>query len=178
MNKFQIAAAAALLCLAVPIYAAPAAPTVTASAALDGLKGKRDILFVTTRGGTQMLGRVVSGDHGQYVFQAFHYVTAPAATPRTTTQTTYERGRNGRLRPVTKRTTTSVTTQNIVPDAAALRALVSGAAGPSFRPAEQPASRELVSAVEVQTVQTLLPPTGAPGQTHWTLTNVWPAPAL
>ncbi len=203
MTKLRIAAAAALLFLTTPLFADPAvppmpAPLAGAAAALDGLKGKRDILFVTTKGGTQMLGRILSGDHGQYTMQTFHYVTAPAAAPKMPAptvppQTTapaypaapaYRRGQDGRLRPVPNRTTPQaperttppVPTQNIVPDAAALRALVSGAAGPSFQPAEQAAGRELVSATEVQTVQSLLPPTSAPGQTRWTLKNVWPAP--
>lgn len=198
MKKFQIAAGAALFLLATPLLADPAvpptpAPTAGAAATLDGLKGKRDILFVTTKGGTQMLGRILSGDHGQYTMQTFHYVTAPAAAPKMPAPTTppqitaptYRRGQDGRLRPVPNRTTPQVPerttppvpTQNIVPDAAALRALVSGAAGPSFRPTEQAASRELVSATEVQTVQTLLPPSGTPGQMRWTLKNLWPTPA-
>ena len=193
-----------LLTLAAPLWADPPVPA--AQPALDGLVGKHRVIGFTERGGKRFLGRVLSGDHGLYVVQTFHYVSAPATATQTTTQTGYvPSGRFGRLRPVSRRVKNQVTTQKTIADAVAIRALVSGVAGPTFRPAEQPAGREMVSPADVTYLQELLPPPAAasapappsapastaaapasvpsstpaavpPAAARWTLKTLWAAP--
>lgn len=162
-----------LLALAGPLWAEPAAPS-SAQAALDGLIGKKAVVGVTVKGGTRYLGRVLSGDHGLYVVQTFHYVSAPATVPETTTQTTPVAGRNGRVRPVTKRVTTKTTSQKTIADDVAVKALLSGVAGVGAHPSEQPAGRELIAPADVVSLQQLSPP--PVGKASWTLLTVWPAP--
>ena len=149
-----------LLTLAAPLWADPPIPAAgSAQPVLDGLVGKHRVIGFTERGGKRFLGRVLSGDHGLYVVQTFHYVSAPATTTETTTQTGYvPSGRFGRLRPVSRRVKTQETTRKTIADAVAIRALVSGVAGPTFRPAEQSAGREMVASADVTYLQELLPP--------------------
>lgn len=176
MNCRCLFICSALFTTAGPLWSAPAAsvPISSVPAVLDGLIGKKTIVGFTVHGGTRYLGRVLSGDHGLYVVEKFHYVSAPAAVPETTTQTTYAAGRNGRLRPVTRRVTTQMASQKIVADDIAVKALLSGVAGASARPSEQPAGRELVAPSDVVCLQQLSPsPSGKAG---WTLLTVWPSP--
>ena len=163
----------ALIAVAVPLWSAPMPPS-SAQTVLDDSIGKKTILGFTMHGGTRYLGRVLSGDHGLYVVQTFHYVSAPATVPVATTQTISVAGWNGRLRPVTKRVTTKVTSQKIVADDAAVKALLNGVAGASARPQEQPAGRELVAPSDVVCVQQLSPPPS--GKAGWTLSTLWPPP--
>lgn len=185
------AAAAAPLLADPPATPAPAPPA--QQSVLDGLVGKHPVIGFTERGGKRFLGRVLSGDHGLYVVQTFHYTSTPApvteTTPQTTTQTTtpqttYRTGQNRRLRRVTRRVKTQATTRKTIADAAAVRALLSGVAGPSFVPTEQPAEREIVAPADVTYLQELVPPVAAtaaaPKATGggWTMKTLWPAPTL
>ena len=154
------------------VWAAPALPAAPAAApapaataagnsaqpVLDSLVGKHEVIGFTRRGGERFLGRVLSGDHGLYVVQTFHYVTAPATVTETTPETTATVGRRGRVSYRTKKIKTRETTQKIVPDDTAVAALIRGVGGPSFRPAEQPAGREMVSPAEIVSLQVLRPP--------------------
>ena len=95
------AACSLLIILAAPIWAAPALPAAPAAASaptataagnsaqpvLDSLVGKQEVIGFTKRGGERFLGRVLSGDHGLYVVQTLHYVTAPATVTQTTPET-------------------------------------------------------------------------------------------
>ena len=174
---YPSAACSLLLAFAVPVWADPAAPpaaptptTPTAAApaaaapgasaqpVLDSLVGKHEVIGFTVRGGERFLGRVLSGDHGLYVVQTFHYTTAPATVTQTTPETVVTPGRRGRMRVQTKKIKTRETTQAAVPDDAAVAALVRGVGGPSFRPAEQPAGREMVAPAEIVSLQALRPP--------------------
>ena len=189
----------ALLVLAAPLWAGP--PKTSAASGpvqpvLDKLIGKHEVLGLTERGGTRFLGRIVSGDHGMYVVQTFHYVTSPATTVQTTT-TMVASGR--KWRPVRQRK--RVTTQSVLADDVAVRALLSGVAGPSYRPQEEAGPREMVAAGDVLCLQTLSPPTKAktvvtppasastppPAQTSsatkptspgWTMKTLWSSPDL
>ena len=174
MNCRCVIVCLALSTLAGPLWAAPTASLSPSSAqtALDGLIGKKTIIGFTVKGGTRYLGRALSGDHGLYVVERFHYVSAPATVPETTTQTTYVAGRNGRVRPVSKRVTTKVTSQKVIADDLAVNALLSGVAGASARPSEQPAGRELVAPSDVVCLQQLSPPLS--GKASWTLSTLWP----
>lgn len=161
----------ALALLAAPVWAAPDS---TAKPVLNGLVGKHQVIGFTVHDGSRYLGRVLSGDHGLYVVQTFHYVTTPVTTPETTTQTNYVLGRRGQVRPVTKRITQKITTQNTIADDAAVKALVSGVAGASFRPQEQAAGREIVAPTDLRCLQQLSPP--PTGTAKWTLQTLWAAP--
>ena len=191
-----------LLTLAAPLWADPSVPAASsAQPVLDGLVGKHRVIGFTERGGKRFLGRVLSGDHGLYVVQTFHYVSAPATATETTTQTGYvPSGRFGRLRPVSRRVKTQETTQKTIADTVAIRALVSGVAGPTFRPPDQPAGREMVAPADVTFLQELMPPpvpaaslapssapttsstslapaaTTRPAAAGWTLKTLWAAP--
>lgn len=177
--KNSLACFAALAVLAGPVWATP---DTSAKPVLDGLIGKHQVIGFTVHDGSRYLGRVLSGDHGLYVVQTFHYATTPVTTPvtmpETTTQTKYVLGRRGQVRPVTKsmtkRVTRRETTQNTVADDAAVQALVGGVAGAAFRPQEQPAGRELVAPTDLRCVQQLSPP--PPGKASWTLQTLWAAP--
>ena len=169
----------ALLALTAPLTADPPGitpPSPTQQSVLDGLAGKHQVIGFTERGGRRFLGRVLSGDHGLYVVQTFHYVSAPATETVTTEQTTLVPGRSHRYRPQTKQVKTRETTQTTISDDAAVRALLSGVAGASFRPAEQPAQREIVAQGDVLCVQQLSPPPA--GTASWTLKTLWAAPDL
>ena len=169
----------ALITLSAPLWAdSPKPPPVLpAQAALDTLAGKTQVVGFTERDGTRFLGRVLSGDHGSYVVQTFHYVTAPRTTPETTSQTLMVAGRNGRLRPQTKKITTQVTTQNTIADDTAVRALLSGVAGYAFRPLEEAGRRELITPADVMCLQTLSPPT-KPTSPGWTMKTLWMSPEM
>lgn len=172
MNCRCLIVCSALLTAAAPLWSAPTLPS-SAQTVLDGLIGKKTIVGFTVHGGTRYLGRVLSGDHGLYVVEKFHYVSAPATMPETTTQTSYTMGRNRRLRPVTKQVTTNITSQKVIADDIAVKALLSGIAGPLARPGERPAGRELVAPSDVVCLQQLSPsPSGKAG---WTLMTVWPS---
>ncbi len=163
MSIQRLCACSLLLTFAAPLWADPSVPAASsAQPALNGLVEKHRIIGFTERGGKRFLGRVLSGDHGLFVVQTFHYVSAPATTTETTTQTGVVSGRFGRLRPKTRRVKTQETTQKIIPDTVAIQALLRGAGGPSFRPAEQPAGREIVAPADVTCLQELLPPAAAP----------------
>lgn len=168
----SLACFAALAVLSGPVWAAP---DTSAKPVLDGMIGKHPVIGFTENGGTRFLGRVLSGDHGLYVVQTFHYVTTPVKTPETATQTTVVVGRRGRIRPMTKRVTQQVTTQKTVADAAAVRALVGGVAGAAFHPQEQPAERQLIAPTDLRCLQQLSPP--PTGKAKWTLQTLWNAPA-
>lgn len=201
--KIRCLSAACSLALAVaaPVWAAPAAPPVSAlpepavaapagssaQPVLDSLVGKKEVLQFTKSGGRQFLGRVLSGDHGLYVVQTFHYVTAPATVTETTPETTATVGRRGRVSYRTKKVKTRETIQKTVPDAAAVSALLRGVGGPSFRPAEQLAGREMIAPAEIATLQVLRPPKAAKAAApaasaapaaapaaDWTLRTLWP----
>ena len=163
---------AALAILAAPVWAAPDPP---AKPVLDGLIGKHQVIGFTVHDGSRYLGRVLSGDHGLYIVQTFHYAAAPVTTPETTMQTNYVIGRRGQVRPVTRRITRQVTTQKTVADDAAVKALVGGVAGAAFRPQEQPAGREIIAPTDLRCLQQLSPP--PTGTAKWTLQTLWTAPA-
>ena len=193
----RLCACSLLLSLATPLWADPPVPAASSvQPVLDGLVGKHRVIGFTERGGKRFLGRVLSGDHGLYVVQTFHYVSAPATTTETTTQTGYvHSGRFGRLRPVSRRVKTQETSRKTIADVVAVRALVSGVAGPSFRPAEQPAGREIIAPADVTCLQELSPPAAAsapaassstpsgapaaatrPASAGWALKTLWAAP--
>ncbi len=138
------------------------------------------MIGITERGGRRFLGRVLSGDHGLYIVQTFHYVCVPAAVMQTTPQTVYMIGRNGRLRTQRRQVKAQVPTQKTIADESAVRALLSGAAGAAFVPTEQPAQREMIAPADVTCLQELLPPavTAAPKTTSsgWALRTLWAAP--
>lgn len=167
----SLACFAALAVLAAPVVAAPDS---SAKPVLDGLIGKQQIIGFTVHDGSRYLGRVLSGDHGLYVVQTFHYVTAPVSVPVSTTQTNYVIGRRGQVRPVTRRVTRRETTEKTVADDAAVKALVGGVVGASFRPQEQSARRELVAPTDLRCLQQLSPPPS--GEASWTLQTLWTAP--
>lgn len=208
MNR-RVFACSAFLFLAAPLWADPAAPLAPAppspaplaqQTVLDGLVGKHRVIGFTERGGRKFLGRVISADHGLYVVQTFHYTSTPATvtetTPQTTTpQTTYRTGRNGRLRPVPRTVPRQVKTRETTPktlaDATAVRALLSGVAGPSFVPSEQPAQREIIAPADVTYLQELVPPVLFPAAPKtaadaapkaaspgWTMKTLWASPDL
>ncbi len=171
-----------LLTLSGPLRADPSIADPSALAAssartvLDGLIGKHQVVGFTERGGSRFLGRVLSGDHGLYIVQTFHYASSPAAVTETQPQTAYVVGRNGRLRAKTRQVKMRVTTQKAIPDTAAVRALLSGVAGPSFVPSEQPAQREMLAPSDVTCLQELSPPAAAAPKTasaNWTLKTLW-----
>jgi hypothetical protein len=170
--KQSLAVFAALAVLASPAWAASDS---SAKPILEGLIGKHQVIGFTVHDGSRFLGRVLSGDHGLYIVQTFHYVTAPVTVPVTTTQTSYVVGRRGQVRPVTKRVTERETTQKTVADDAAVKALVSGVAGASFHPQEQPAGREMIAPTDLRCLQQLSPPPS--GKANWTLQTLWSAPA-
>ncbi len=176
MQRSSLVVGAILAALVGPLWAAPAspAPQISVQPVLDGLIGKHSVIGFTVHGGTRYLGRVLSGDHGLYVVQTFHYVSAPATGSVTTTQTSFVLGRNGRLRPVTKRVTTKQTSQKTIADDVAVRALLSGVAGASARPSEQPGGRELVAPADVVCLQQLSPPPA--GKANWAIKTLWIAP--
>lgn len=195
----RFALSSALLVLAAPLWAGPPktpAPSTPIQPVLDKLIGKREVLGLTERGGKRFLGRIVSGDHGLYVVQTFHYVTNPATTTQTTT-TIVTSGR--KWRPV--RHSTRVTTQSAVADDVAVSALLSGVAGAAYRPREESGPREMVAASDVLCIQKLSPPAKAktavtppasggvlpPAQTPsatkpaspgWTMKTLWASPDL
>lgn len=197
----DFAACSLLLVFAVPLAAAPPAAAPPAAppspaplpqqSVLDGLVGKHRVIGFTERGGRKFLGRVLSADHGLYVVQTFHYTSTPATVTETVPQTTYRTGRNGRVRPVPRQVKTRETTPKTLADATAVRALLSGVAGPSFVPSEQPAQREIIAPANVTYLQELVPPvpaaaaapktttaapkTASPG---WTLKTLWASPDL
>ncbi len=171
LRRGSLICAAALAVFSPPVWAAPDVP---AQPILDGLIGKHQVIGFTVHDGSRFLGRVLSGDHGLYIVQTFHYVTVPVTAPVTTTQTSYVVGRRGQVRPVTKRVTQRETTQNIVADDAAVKALISGVAGASFHPQEQPAGREMIAPTDLRCLQQLSPPTS---KANWTLQTLWTAPA-
>ncbi len=170
--------AAALAALSAMVVSAPvwAVPASTAKLVLDGLVGKHQVIGFTVHDGSRYLGRVLSGDHGLYIVQTFHYASAAVTTPETTTQTSYIYGRRGRVRPVTRRVTQQITSQKTIADDAAVKALVSGVAGASFRPQEQSGGREIIAPTDLRCLQQLLPP--ATGKANWTLQTLWAAPKL
>ena len=162
----------ALAVLAAPAWAVPDSP---AKPILDGLIGKHQVIGFTVHDGSRYLGRVLSGDHGLYVVQTFHYVTVPITGPVSTTQTSYVVGRRGQVRPVTKRVTRRETMQKPIADDAAVKALVGGVAGAAFHPQEQPGGREIIAPTDLRCLQQLSPP--PPGKASWTLQTLWTAPA-
>ncbi len=181
----RLIACSALFALAAPLWAAPPdAPPAPSSlpqqSVLDGLVGKHRVIGFTERGGRRFLGRVLSGDHGLYIVQTFHYTTAPMTMTEKTPQTAYLAGRNGRLRRVTRQVKSQVTSQKTIADETAVRALLSGVAGPSFFPSEQPAQREMIAPTDVVCLQELRPPTtaGLPKTAAWTLKTLWASPDL
>ncbi len=169
--KSSLACFATLAVVAAPVWAAP---DPSAKLVLDGLIGKHQVIGFTVHDGSRYLGRVLSGDHGLYVVQTFHYVTVPVTGPVSTTQTSYVVGRRGQVRPVTKRVTRRETMQKAIADDAAVKALVSGVTGASFHPQEQPAGRELVAPTDLRCLQQLSPP--STGTAKWTLQTLWTAP--
>ena len=172
-----------LLVLTAPLSAdTPKTPVGSAQSILDKLIGKHAALGLTERGGL-FLGRVLSGDHGQYVVQTFHYVTAPATTLQTTTMVKVGR----QWKP--SRVTTKVTTTSVLADAVAVRALLSGVAGAAYRPQEEAGPRQIVAAGDVLCVQELSPPgkakasalpdnAPAPNPAAWTMKTLWASPDL
>ena len=196
MRHYHTLPCLALLVLAAPVSAdPPQTPPAggTAQAVLDKRIGKHEVLGFTERGDKRFLGRVISGDHGLYVVQTFHYVTAPATTLQTTT-TTVRVGR--RWKP--SRVTTKVTTQSVVADDVAVRALLSGVAGAGYRPHEEAGPREMVAPGDVLCLQELLPPAKAKSpalltssanalppnrpaastSAGWTMKTLWASPDL
>ncbi len=203
MINRRLIACSLLIALAAPLWAdtpgtpapappapAPPAPAPPAPAppaqqgVLDGLVGKHRVIGFTKAGGRKFLGRVLSADHGLYVVQTFHYTSTPATVTETVPQTTYRTGRNGRVRPVTRRVKTQETTQKTLADATAVRALLSGVAGPSFVPSEQPAQREIIAPADVTYLQELVPPVPAAAaapktaSAGWTMKTLWASPDL
>jgi hypothetical protein len=161
-THFHWIACSALIACAGPLWADSSAPAAgSAQPVLERLVGKHHIIGFTRPSGERFLGRVISGDHGMYVVQTFHYTTAPAKMTETTTQTGFVVGRNGRLRPVTRRVKTQHTTQKTIADDVAVQALLRGVGGPSFRPSEQPAQRVIIASTDVRCLQELLPPPAA-----------------
>ncbi len=193
-HSHRFASCLALTALALPAWAdAPKTPPVggTAHPVLDKLVGKHEVVGLTERGGSRFLGRVLSGDHGLYVVQTFHYVSSPATTLQTTTVTTF----TARGRPKTSRVTRRVTSQSVLADDVAVRALLSGVAGPSYHPHEETAGREMVAATDVICIQELSPPAKAkapsllmspanapplnlPASTGWTIKTLWASAEL
>ena len=191
MDCRYLCACSLLLTLAAPLLAAPPVTVLPApppqplppqQSVLDGLVGKHRVVGFTEQGGRRFLGRVLSGDHGLYVVQTFHYVTLPATVTETQPQTAYVAGRNGRLRIVTRQVKTRATTQKTITDETAVRALLSGVAGSGFVPGEQPAQRELIAPADVTCLQELLPPAKAAAPktaaAGWTLKTLWASPDL
>ena len=188
MINNNFAACCLLLAFAGPLFADPPATPPTAplpqQSVLDELIGKHQVIGFTEHGGRRFLGRVLSNDHGLYVVQTFHYTSTPATVTETTPQTTYRTSRNGRLRSETRQVKTRVTTQKTIPDETAVRALLSGVAGPSFIPTERSAQREIVAPADVTCLQELAPPVPATAGTPktpssgWTLKTLWASPAL
>jgi hypothetical protein len=186
----------ALLVLAVPLLAgtpATAGAGQSVQPVLKKLVGKPEIIGLTLRGGSRFLGRVISGDHDLYLVQTFHYESAPAKTAVATPQTTVVTGRNRRMSYKTKWVTKQVTTHTVIPDDVAVKALLSGVAGASYRPHEQKGARELVAPADVLCVQSLSPPAkpvvlspslaaaqpaSAPASPGWTLKTLWASPDL
>ena len=186
----------ALVVLAAPLWADPpktAGAALTVQPVLDKLIGKHQVIGLTIRGGSRFLGRVISGDHGLYIVQTFHYVSAPANTPVTVPQTGYVTGRNRRRLPVTRWVTRHVKTQNVIADDVAVQALLSGVAGPSYRPHEQAGPREMIAPTDVLCLQSLSPPSKpiilspslaaarpapTPASPGWTLKTLWASPDL
>lgn len=130
--------------------AAPLAPLVpgSAAAALDALAGKPQIVGITTKKGVMFLGRVISGDHTNYLVQAFHFVGRPQTVSRT-----YGSGRNRRV------VRTQVPTY--IPDVKAVEYLLAGAAGSRVHPAEVPAGSGTLAASDIKWLQAISPPTKA-----------------
>ena len=171
----------ALLVLAAPLGAdtpQTIATGRTVPPVLDKLIGKPQVIGLTERSGSRCLGRVLSGDHGLYLIQTFHYVSAPLTTPVTTLQTSTVTGRNRRPSQVTKKVTTHITTQNVIPDDQAVQALLSGVTGPSYRPREEAGPREMVSPTDVLCVQELSPPPSHSASAGWTMKTLWVSPDL
>ena len=156
--------------------AAAIAPTPPA-ALLDSLIGKPQIIGITETSGTRFLGHVISGDHGMYVVQAFHFAGPPkittqkeaAAPPRQKAHTktyTVGSGRNRqRIRVVTYSTVpgkkarkTRVQTDTTIPDDEAVRLLLRGAAGSNTKPREIAGTRTLLALTDVKYLQVLAPP--------------------
>ena len=182
----------AMLALSMPLWADPlpaADPPKTTAASLpdqpvlDKLIGKHHVIGLTLRGGSRSLGRVLSADHGLYVVQTFHYVSAPMTTPVSEPRTTLVTGRNRRRSEVTKWVTTRVTTQNVIADDVAVQALLSGVTGPSYRPREEAGPREMVSPADVLCIQELSPPAASKSaalsaSAGWTMKTLWASPDL
>ena len=131
-------------------FAAPTAPLVpgSAAAALDALAGKPQIVGITLKNGTLLLGRVISGDHTNYAVQAFHFV----GRTRTVSQTVG----TGRYRR-TMRTQQPTT----LPDVQAVGYLLRGAAGSKTNPPEVLAGSGTLAASDIKFLQALSPPTKA-----------------
>lgn len=169
-----------------PPPAAPAPPIASAPATaasgppaslLQSLAGKDQIVGITENSGTRFLGRVISGDHGMYVVQTFHFAGPPKTTTRTveaqparqqphTKTYTVGSGRN-RQRihvvtystvPGTKKRTERFQTDTTIPDDEAVRLLLRGVAGPTLRPREISDARQMLAAGDVKYLQALSPP--------------------
>ena len=131
-------------------FAAPLAPLVpgSAAAALDALAGKPQIIGITTKSGTMFLGRVISGDHTNYLVQAFHFVGRPRTLSRTVGSGRYRR---------------TVRTQQptFIPDVQAVGYLLQGAAGSKINPPEVSAGSGTLAASDIKWLQAISPPTKA-----------------
>lgn len=158
--------------------ASPAAVAVSPKTLLDSLIGKKQILGVTKQDGTRYLCRIVSGDHGVYVAQEFHFAGPPKTAKETGTPTmgapkvhtkyiTIGSGRNRRRMPITtytpgtmqKARTAEVKTGTIIPDDQAVRLLLAGVAGSIKSPAEMEGVVDMLSTAQVKYLQLLTPPT-------------------
>lgn len=164
---------------------APVSAPGTAAAALDALVGKPQIVGVTEKNGTKFLGRVLSGDHTHYTFQAFHFAGPTQTTPRTSGF-----GRNRR--------TARLQTPTYIPDVQAIEYLLAGAAGSQTHPREMPTGAGILAASDIKFLQALSPPakpakkskaaapklsTAASSKPSsaspwaWTMTTLWPSAA-
>ncbi len=146
-------------------FAAPMAPLVpgSAAAALDALASKPQIVGFTTKKGVMFLGRVISGDHINYVVQAFHFVGRPRTVSHTVGRGRYRR----------KVRTQEPTT---IPDVQAVGYLLHGMAGSKVNPPEVPAGSGTLAASNIKCLQAISPPPKA-AQKAAALRKPVPAPS-
>ncbi len=135
---------------------------------LDKLVGKPQIVGITARNGTRVLGHIFSGVQGQYLVQTFHF----AGPPQHGTATVG----TGR-----QRRTVQTTQQTALPDDEAVRLLMLGVAGSNLKPRELPAGQATIAAQDIKFLQALSPPSkkAAADKTKpalWTMTTLWPIP--
>ncbi len=130
-----------------PALEAPLVPG-SAAAALDALAGKPQIVGITTKSGAMFLGRVISGDHTNYLVQAFHFVGRPRTVSRTVG--------SGRGRRVVR-----AQEPTFIPDIQAVGYLLQGLAGSKVNPPEVLAGPGMLAASDIKWLQAVSPPTKA-----------------